>query len=55
MSCKTAKSVYPFLRFDTDEAAESFVETADRSEYDFSGFRPTRFEFEPEPKAEVDR
>ena len=26
----------------TDEEAERFVETADLSEYDLSGFRPTR-------------
>jgi hypothetical protein len=37
----------PFPRFDTDEAAERFVDTADLSEYDFSDFRPTRFTFEP--------
>ena len=31
----------------TDEEAERFVETADLSEYDLSGFRPMRFEFAP--------
>jgi hypothetical protein len=36
----------PFSRFDTDEEADHFVETADLSEYDFSEFRSTRFEFE---------
>lgn len=35
---------FPPLR--TDEEAETFVETADLSEYDFSQFRPVRFEFE---------
>ncbi|MEM0899522.1 MAG: CopG family antitoxin [Pseudomonadota bacterium] len=37
---------FPILR--TDEEAEHFVETADLSEYDFSGFRPMSdfFEFE---------
>jgi predicted DNA binding CopG/RHH family protein len=30
----------------TDEEAERFVETADLSEYDLSGFKPMRFEFE---------
>jgi predicted DNA binding CopG/RHH family protein len=32
--------------FDSDEAAERFVEEADLSEYDFSQFKPVRFEFE---------
>jgi predicted DNA binding CopG/RHH family protein len=30
----------------TDEEAEAFVETADLTEYDLSGFKPVRFEFE---------
>ncbi len=47
MNGKKEPALKPFPRFDTDEAAERFVETADLSEYDFSGFRPTRFEFEP--------
>ena len=33
----------------TDEDAERFIETADLSEYDLSGFRPMRFEFESHP------
>lgn len=36
----------PFPTFKTDAEAEQFVESADLSEYDFSGFRPVRFEFE---------
>lgn len=32
--------------FKTDAEAERFVETADLSEYDLSGLRPTRFEFD---------
>lgn len=32
--------------FATDEDVERFVETADLSEFDLSGFRPARFEFE---------
>jgi predicted DNA binding CopG/RHH family protein len=32
--------------FKTDAEAERFVATADLSEYDLSGLRPTRFEFE---------
>jgi len=47
MSDKRVKLPKPFPRFDTDEEAEHFVATADLSEYDFSNFRPTRFEFEP--------
>lgn len=31
----------------SDEAAEAFVETADLSSYDLSGFTPMRFEFAP--------
>jgi predicted DNA binding CopG/RHH family protein len=41
------RKLKPFPRFATDEEAERFVETADLSEYDVSGFRPMRFEFEP--------
>jgi predicted DNA binding CopG/RHH family protein len=32
--------------FKNDEEAEAFVDTADLSEYDLSGFAPARFEFE---------
>jgi predicted DNA binding CopG/RHH family protein len=32
--------------FKSDKDAERFVETADLSEYDLSGARPVRFEFE---------
>ncbi len=35
----------PELR--TDKEAERFVETADLSQYELSGFKPTRFEFQP--------
>lgn len=31
--------------FDTDEAAEHFIDTADLTEYDLSGFKPMHFEF----------
>ena len=47
MNDKKAKKLKPFPRFDTDEEAERFVDTGDLSEYDFSGFKPARFEFEP--------
>jgi predicted DNA binding CopG/RHH family protein len=32
--------------FKSDEEAERFTETADLSEYDLSGAKPVRFEFE---------
>ncbi len=32
-------------RFGTDEEAERFVDTADLTDYDLSGFKPARFEF----------
>ncbi len=35
-----------FPRFETEEEAERFVETADLSEYDLLGFTPTRFELD---------
>jgi predicted DNA binding CopG/RHH family protein len=41
---KTQKKQFP--TFKTDAEAERFVATADLSEYDFSKFRPVRFEFE---------
>lgn len=37
--------------FKTDEEAEHFVDTADLSEYDLSGFKPMRFEFEKKAAA----
>jgi predicted DNA binding CopG/RHH family protein len=46
MSGKQEVALKPYPRFDTDEQVERFVGTADLSDYDFSGFRPTRFEFE---------
>jgi predicted DNA binding CopG/RHH family protein len=36
-----------FPEFETDEEAENFVATADLSEYDFSDFKPMRFEIAP--------
>jgi predicted DNA binding CopG/RHH family protein len=40
------KTRKPLPRLRSDEEAERFLETADLSQYDLSGFRPTRFEFE---------
>ena len=47
MSDKPALKIFP--DFQSDEEAEQFVATADLSEYDFSQFRPMRFEFEKKP------
>ncbi len=33
--------------FSTDEEAEAFLETADLTDYDLSGFKPMPFEFAP--------
>jgi predicted DNA binding CopG/RHH family protein len=35
------------LRFRSDREAENFVEKADLTEYDLTGIRPLRFEFQP--------
>lgn len=34
-------------RFKSDKDAEDFVDKADLSQYDLSGMRPLRFEFQP--------
>ena len=36
-----------FPKLTSDEAADHFLENADLSEYDFSSFKKTFFEFEP--------
>lgn len=41
----------PMPSLGSDAAAQRFVETADLSEYDLSGFKPMRFEFEPKSAA----
>lgn len=46
---KTSLKPMPVLHSDAE--AEAFVETADLSEYDLSGFKPTRFEFEKKSAA----
>lgn len=33
--------------FKSDSEAEAFVDSADLSQYDLSGFKPVRFEFQP--------
>lgn len=42
---KAHRKPLPPLRSDAE--AEAFVETADLTEYDLSGFKPMRFEIEP--------
>ena len=44
MSSKRA--LKPVPEFNSDAAAEEFVEKADLTDYDLSGFTPTRFEFD---------
>lgn len=45
MSSRKKLKQLPRLR--SDEEAEKFVQSADLSQYDLSGFRPMHFEFEP--------
>jgi predicted DNA binding CopG/RHH family protein len=40
------KKLKPLPVLKTDEEAEQFIGTADLSEYDLSGFKPAKFEFE---------
>lgn len=44
---KAAKALKSFPVFASDEEAEDFVDNADLTEYDFSEFKPVRFEFKP--------
>ena len=45
MSAKTEPKSFPVFR--SDHEAERFVEEADLTEYDLTGFKPMAFEFEP--------
>lgn len=45
------KELKQFPVFHSDEEAEHFVDTADLSEYDFSGFRPVQYEFKKKDAA----
>lgn len=40
----------PFPTFQSDKEAEDFVDNADLSEYDFSGFKPMKFELRRKDK-----
>jgi predicted DNA binding CopG/RHH family protein len=44
---RTREKLKKLPELKTDEEAAHFVESADLSEYDLSGFKPMRFEFEP--------
>ena len=46
---KAKSKAMPSLRSDAE--AEKFVDTADLSRYDLSGFKPMGFEFEPKAAA----
>ena len=46
-----AKPSKPMPSFASDAEEEQFVETADLSTYDLSGFKPMHFEFEPKTAA----
>ena len=48
------KELKPFPVFKTDEEAEKFVDEADLSEYDFSQFKPARFEFAKKSEPRTD-
>lgn len=43
---RSRKTLRPLPRLKSDEEAERFVDTADLTDYDLSGFKPTHFEFE---------
>ena len=45
------KKLKKIPRLLSDEQAEHFLETADLSEYDLSGFKKVHFEFEPKSLA----
>ncbi len=46
---KAKSKTVPALR--NDKEAEQFVQTADLSQYDLSGFKPMRFELQPKSAA----
>ena len=47
MSAGTNPKPKPFPVFRSDEDAERFVEEANLTDYDLTGFKPMPFEFEP--------
>jgi len=46
-----ARNLKPMPSIGSDAEAEHFVDTADLTEYDLSGFKPMRFEFEAKSAA----
>jgi len=40
-----------FPKLSPDEAAETFVDEADLTQYDLSGMKPVSFEFQPKDKS----
>jgi predicted DNA binding CopG/RHH family protein len=50
MSNDTPNKGKPMPLFESDAAAEKFVDEADLTQYDLSGFKPMRFEFEKKTK-----
>ncbi len=48
---KTKTKTMPMTSLKSDAAAEQFVDSADLSTFDMSGFKPMRFEFEPKAAA----
>ena len=42
---KVKQKLKPFPKLKTDKQAEEFVDQADLTEYDFSGFKSMKFEF----------
>jgi predicted DNA binding CopG/RHH family protein len=51
MKAKPKFKSQPMPPLASDADAEQFVETADLSAYDLSGFKPMHFEFEPKTAA----
>jgi len=41
----------PLPKLMTDESAETFIAESDLTEYDLSGLKPVRFEFQPKGKS----
>ncbi len=41
----------PLPKFDTDEAADAFVERADLTEYDLTGLSQRQFEYQPKNRS----
>jgi predicted DNA binding CopG/RHH family protein len=45
------KKLKKFPIFKTDKEAEDFIDNADLTDYDISGFKPMHFEFAPKSRA----